>query len=97
MQKKKEKGKCKKRENEFKYTVLFQKYAFEIAIPHENSTNFLELNTHLFNFSILPCCFLCSKRCHFRKLNFILTFPEERVYETFIGDRQNLLVLFRSR
>lgn len=78
------KKETKKRENEFKYTVLFQKYAFEIAIPHENSTNFLELNTHLFNFSIW-------------KINFILTFPEERVYYTFIGDSQNLLVLFRGR
>lgn len=36
--------------------VLFQKYAFEIATPHENSTNFLELNTHCLTFQ----CYLVA-------------------------------------
>lgn len=60
------KGNKKKRKMSFNI-VLFQKYAFEIAIPHENSTNFLELNTHYLTFQFYLVASFVAKGVPFER------------------------------
>ena len=54
-----------KRNIEFKSTVLFQKYAFENAIPNENTTSLLKIYVRLINFSILPVASFVAKGAPF--------------------------------
>ena len=60
-----------KRNIEFKSTVLFQKYAFENAIPNENATSLFKIYVRLTNFSILPVASFEAKGAPF-ELAFIL-------------------------